>query len=117
MSALSPRSLFVFLPTLICFGVVLTFFSSCNKGYEVSFSNYYTDTMDSVIVGNNAVVFVNVAPGTKTGYQKIGKGKHTVRMIARSKKSIYAQLNIAGSGSGRRVIQIDAIEQVSILED
>lgn len=107
-------SFFVF---LISIGITVLFFSSCSKGYEVSFSNYYTESMDSVIVGHNAVVFVNVGTGAQTDYQKIGKGEHSVKMITHSKKVIYSRLSISGSGGGRRIIQIDAIEQISILED
>lgn len=97
--------------------LLLALVSSCSKGYEVSFLNYSTEPVDSVVVGNNAVVFVEVPLETNTGYRKIGKGRHSVKIVTRSKRVVYGELNIAGTGSGRRTIQIDAIRQVSILED
>jgi hypothetical protein len=91
--------------------------SSCSKGYEVNFTNYYTEAIDSVIVGNNLLVFTNIETEASTDYKKIQKGDHSVKCISNSKKVFYSTLHIAGSGSGRRNIQIDGITQISITED
>lgn len=105
------------LRSLIIFGFFLLIASSCSKGYEVRFTNYYTEPMDSVIVGNDAVIFSGVKTESSTDYKKIGKGNHSVRFVTDSKKVFYSTFDVAGSGSGKKTIQVDAIQQVSILED
>lgn len=98
--------------------LLITFLlTSCSKGYEVNFTNYYIEDIDSVIVGNNLLVFTNIETEASTDYRKIQKGDHTVKCISKSKKVIYSVLHIAGSGGGRRNIQIDGITQISITED
>lgn len=90
---------------------------SCSKGYELRVSNYYTAGMDSVIIGNKAVVFTNLGMETATDYRKIGKGNHTVRFVPHMQEPFYGVVSIPGSGDGRLTVQVDAIKQVSVLED
>lgn len=95
----------------------LVMLTSCSKGYEVNFTNYYIEPIDSVIVGNNLVVFTNIAIETTSEYKKIGKGNHSIKCISQSKKIFYSTIHISGTGSGKRNIQVDGIQQISILED
>ena len=73
--------------------------------------------MDSVIVGNNLVVFKNINLESASDYQKIQNGKHSVTCITNKKKKFYGSINIPKNGSGKRTIQLDAINNFSILED
>src|SRR5260370_1249592 len=93
------------------------FLSSCSKGYEVRFVNYYIEPMDSVVIGNNILVFTNIDLESQSEYQKIGKGNHTIKCISKNKKKFYSVLVIPKNGDGKRTIQIDAINSISILED
>lgn len=104
--------LIILLPALF-----LLLFTSCSKGYEVNFTNYYIEPIDSVIVGNNLVMFTNIDVETTSEYKKIGKGNHSIKCISRSKKTFYSTIHIAGTGSGKFNIQIDGIQQISILEN
>jgi len=99
---------------ICCFIIV---FCSCDKGYEVRFTNFYLEPMDSVIIGDPKVTFTNIELETTTHYQKIGRGDHSIRMVTRSKKVFFGVIPIPGSGTGKRTIQVDGIKQVSILED
>jgi len=92
-------------------------FSSCDKGYEVRFTNFYTEAMDSVIIGDPKITFTNIAQETTTPYQKIIRGDHSIRMVTKSKKVFFGVVPIPGSGTGKRTIQVDGIKQISILED
>jgi hypothetical protein len=96
---------------------IFLIFSACSKGYEVRFTNYYIEPMDSVIVGNNLVVFKNINLESASDYQKIQNGKHSVTCITNKKKKFYGSINIPKNGSGKRTIQLDAINNFSILED
>jgi len=52
-----------------CFCLAALLFTSCGKGYDVRFSNYYIEDMDSVVIGNDKIIFTNIKwkrpPGTK----------------------------------------------------
>lgn len=98
-------------------GCLVVLCCSCDKGYEVRFTNYYTEPMDSVIIGENFIVFANVDLQATTAYKKLMAGKHGVRMITKSKKEIFSDFTIPSKGSGQRTLQIDAIKQVVLLED
>lgn len=100
-------------------GLVLVFFIlvSCDKGYQVRFTNFYIEPMDSVIVGNNKIVYKDVALETTTDYYKLAKGKYAIRFITKTKKNFYSSISIPSKGTGKRTIQIDGIEQVSIFEE
>ena len=98
-------------------GITLIFFCSCDKGYEVRFSNFYTEPMDSVVVGDNKVVFTDTELQASTEYRKINKGKYLITCISRSKKKFQSEFTVPNRGSGKRTIQIDGVSQISILEE
>ena len=73
--------------------------------------------MDSVVVGNNKIVYKNVALETSTDYFDLSKGKYGITFITKTKKKFYSNITIPSKGTGKRTIQIDGIEQVSIFEE
>jgi hypothetical protein len=73
--------------------------------------------MDSVIVGNNKVVFKNILHDSTTEFNKISKGNYQVLFISKTKRKFASTLSIPKTGSGKRTIQIDGISQISILEE
>ena len=91
--------------------------SSCDKGYEVRFTNYYIEPMDSVVLGNNKIVFVKIGLENSSDFSKISKGTYPITLISQSKKKFYTSIVIPKKGSGKRTIQIDGISQISILEE
>lgn len=90
---------------------------SCDKGYQVRFTNYYIEPIDSVVIGNNKIVFKSIALETSTDYSQISKGSYGIQIITKTKKHFYSSIFISSKGSGKRTIQIDGIEQISILEE
>ena len=100
---------------LVIFSVLIL--SSCGKGYQVRFTNYYTESMDSVIIGNNTIVFTNIDEETSSGYKKLKKGNYNIICVTKTKKRFGSTISIPKSGDGKRTIQIDAINNFSILED
>lgn len=97
--------------------VLLLLVTSCDKGYEIRFTNYYTEPMDSVIIGNNKVVFTQIEFKQTTDYQPIKKGKYHIVCVTKTKKRFYEELVIPAKGNGKRTVQIDAIQQIVVLED
>jgi hypothetical protein len=91
--------------------------SSCDKGYEIRFSNYYIEPMDSVVIGNDKLVFTKIELQSTTDYRKIKKGKYSINCFTRTKKNFSSEVNIPGKGSGKRTIEIDGLSQISILEE
>lgn len=73
--------------------------------------------MDSVVIGNDKVVFVNVGLQQTTDFKKISKGNYNVKLISKSKKIFNSNIIIPKSGTGKRTIQIDAIQNISVLEE
>jgi hypothetical protein len=102
------------LPAIIL--VISLIAGSCDKGYRLRFANYHTEQMDSVIVGTD-VMFVAVEPKQVTEFKKIRKGTHAATCITASKRKIYATVQIPSRGSGDRTLQVDGVEQVSVLEE
>lgn len=96
---------------------LLFFLNSCSKGYEIRCTNYSTEPMDSVIIGNKKIVFVNVPRLGVSHYSSLKSGSYTIELISSSKKHYRSSVSIAKSGSGKRSIQIDGTGAVSILED
>jgi len=92
-------------------------FAACDKGYQVRFTNFYIEPMDSVVIGNNKIVYKNVALETTTEYMKLTNGKYHITFTTKTKKKFYSSIYIPKSGSGNRTIQIDAIEQIGIFEE
>jgi hypothetical protein len=91
--------------------------SSCSKGYEMRFANYSTERMDSVIVGDNSLIFTNVARQSESNYEKIKRGTYDVVCISESKKRFTTSITIAKTGSGKRSLQIDGTGAINFLED
>lgn len=104
------------------FNNVILFFAllalcSCDRGYDVRFVNYYLEPMDSVLIGENKIVFLNVDLQQTTDFKKISKGSYSVKLISKSKKMFKSNIVIPKNGTGQRTIQIDAIQNISILEE
>jgi len=98
----------------VCLAALL--FTSCGKGYQVRFSNFYTEKMDSVVVGNNKIVFTGVKPESVTDFKKLSSGDYAILFITQSKKKFNSSISIPKTGTGNRTIQIDAIKQIAVLE-
>jgi hypothetical protein len=90
---------------------------SCSKGYEVRFANYSTERMDSVIIGNDKLIFTNVERQTETDYSGIKNGNYAVVCVSESKKRYSSSINLSKNGHGKRIIQIDGTGTIDILED
>jgi hypothetical protein len=90
---------------------------SCDKGYEVRFSNFYIEPMDSVYLPGTSIVFKNVETEQNTGYQKISKGKHAILLVSKNKTRMQSQIDVPSTGTGKLTIQVDGIKQISILEE
>lgn len=90
---------------------------SCSKGYEVRFANYSTERMDSVIIGNNKLVFTNVERQTETEYSGLKAGNYAVVCVSESKKRQSSSISLSRNGNGKRIIQIDGTGTINILED
>ena len=105
----------------ILFNVVLIFvfivFSACGKGYEVRVSNYNTEVLDSVIIGNNEIIFTAIDLQSTTEYKKIESGDKSIKCITKTKKKYNSSISIPKKDGGKRTIQIDGINSISVLED
>jgi hypothetical protein len=101
----------------LCLFISAILMTSCDKGFEVRFSNYYIEPLDTVIIGNNKIIFQGIEPEATTSFSKISKGKYSITCISRTKKKFYSSIQIPRQGSGKRTIQIDGISQISILEE
>ncbi len=95
----------------------LLFLVSCDKGYELRFRNYYIEAMDSVIIGENKLVFTNVAINNSTEFKSISKGTYGVKCISKSKKVFESQIEIPKSGSGKRTVQTDGLGTIDVFEE
>jgi len=102
-----------YLPILL----TLLLLSSCDKGYEARFVNYYNERMDSVIVGASGAIFTNVDFKQTTTYLPVKQGKHALEFITASKRRFRGLFTVPANGTGRYTIQIDGIQQISILEE
>lgn len=105
----------------ILFNAVLIFvfilFSACAKGYQVRVSNYNTEILDSVIIGNNEIVFTQIGLQSTTEYRNIKSGDKTIKCITKTKKKYNSSISIPKKDSGKRTMQIDGINSISVLED
>jgi len=97
--------------------IVSILLAACDKGYEVRFSNFYREKMDSVNIGEGRVIFTGVGIQQTTEFRKITKGEYMVRCKASDKKTFHVMLSIPSTGSGKRTIQVDGISQVAVLEE
>jgi len=95
----------------------LLLLSACDKGYEARFVNYYSESIDTLVVGASGALFTNVAFKQTTDYLPVKQGKHRLQFITRSKKRIAGDFEVPSNGTGRYTIQLDGVQQISILED
>ncbi|WP_317898330.1 hypothetical protein [Aurantibacillus circumpalustris] len=95
----------------------ILFLISCDKGYDVRFTNYYIEEMDSVIIGDHQIVFNDVPPETTTDFQHVTRGQHSIVLITKSNQRFSTTMFISSKGTGKRTIQIDAIKQINIFEE
>ena len=102
----------VFLPLLL--GPLVT---GCSKGYRVRVSNFYYEKIDSVIVGNRALIFTDLDTGATSAYQHIVSGEHSVQFVVSDGRRFFGLAPLRKGGSGDRTIQIDGLRQVVVLED
>ena len=100
---------------VLLFAVML--FTGCDRGYDVRFTNYSTEVMDSVIVGNKSLLFTEVDRQSETGYSHLKKGTYGILCVSKSKKRYSSSITIAKKGSGKRSIQIDGTDSITVLED
>lgn len=107
---------FKFLITALFIFLILLF-SSCSKGSQVRFANYYIEKMDSVVIGNNEIIFTNILPQTNSDYANIKKGNYSVKCITKSKKIFISNLSISKNSSKKQSIQMDGLNKFSVLED
>jgi hypothetical protein len=99
----------------VLLGLVL--FTSCDKGYDLRFVNFYLEPMDSVIVGSDVLVFTNIETQSSSAFMKIKKGTYGVRCISKTKKQFSTEINIPSKGSGQRSLQIDGLATFVLLEE
>ena len=104
----------IFIQSLVITGLLLV---SCSKGYKVRVSNYSTEAIDSVVIGNNKLVLTEIQLEQTTDLYNISKGSYSIAFITKSKKRFYSSMFISGKGQGQRTIQIDGLNQISILEE
>lgn len=102
---------------LLYLSLPLFLLSSCKKSHDVRFVNYSTERMDSVIIGNQTLVFTNIERLAQSGYVGIKKGDYAVTCISESKKRYSSSVTIPNNDRSRRSIQIDGTGAISILED
>lgn len=108
----SVKNLFIFI--LFASGII---FSSCSKGYEVRVSNYNNETLDSVVIGNNTLVFTQVEKQATTEFRKIKAGTYNITFITKTKNEYGSSITIPSKHDGKRTIQIDGVNAISILEE
>ena len=106
------KFLFITVLSLVCI-----IFSSCGKGYETRVTNYDNEPLDTVIIGNGVIIFTQIEREATTEYRKITSGDQSIKFITKTKKVYNATISIPKKGTGKRTIQIDGLNNVSILED
>ena len=104
----------LFIAAVVSMGI---FFSSCGKGYEVRVINYNTELLDTVIVGKGIIIFAQVERQSTTEYRKVTSGDQSIRIITKTKKEYTSTISVPKKGTGKRTIQIDGLNRISVLED
>lgn len=102
---------------ILFFSWILILITSCDKGYEVRFRNYYLEPMDSVIIGDNKVVYTNIEVKASTEFKSISQGTYMLKCISKSNKVFESQLEIPKNGSGQRTIQVDGLGTIDVFEE
>ncbi len=95
----------------------VVFITACDTGYEIRFSNYSTEVADSVVIGNNTIVYTDIPEMTSSAYQPIKRGHYDIRLLMKSGKTYTSNTFISGFGTGKLSLQVDAIGQVSVQAD
>lgn len=97
--------------------ITVGIFSSCSKGYEVRVTNYNNEVLDSVVIGSNVIVFTQLEKQATTEFRKIKAGSYSIKFITKAKNEYSSSITIPKKDGGKRTIQIDGINRVSILEE
>lgn len=98
------------------FVIALCLFSSCDKGYDVRFTNIYIEPLDSVLIGDK-IVFSDIEVNQTTEYRPIASGKLLIKCISKTKKTFSSDMEIPKNGSGKRTVQIDGLGTIDIFEE
>ncbi|MBA2613481.1 MAG: hypothetical protein H0U95_16060 [Bacteroidetes bacterium] len=102
---------------IIVLSLACIFFSACGKGYEARITNYDNEPLDTVIIGNNIIIFTKIEREATTEYRKITSGDQAIKFITKTKKVYTGKISVPKKGTGKRTIQIDGLNNISILED
>ena len=90
--------------------------AACEKGYRVRVSNFYYERLDSVIIGNRAVIFTGIDTLATTEYTNISSGKHRVECLTSGGERFSGLAPLRKGGSGDHTIQIDGLKQITVVE-
>ncbi len=101
----------------LAFGFLFFLLFSCDKGYDLRFTNYYLEPIDSVVIGANILVFTDIETQTSSSFMKIKNGKYGVNCVAKSKKRFSTEIEIPSKGSGNRSLQMDGLATFVLLEE
>jgi hypothetical protein len=96
---------------------LLLLLTACSKGHRVRVSNYYYETLDSVIVGRPEHIFTDIKHGVTTSYQGISSGEHGVRCITADGATFSGTASLTKDDQGDFTIQIDGLKSIVVLKD
>lgn len=104
--------------SIFCISIFFLFIiTSCSKSYDVRFTNYNTEAFDTVVIGNDKIIFTAIEKETTTAYENISKGIYTIKCISKTKKVYTSTLSIPKEDGGKRTIQIDGLNAISVFEE
>ena len=86
----------------------LFLFSSCDKGYDVRFTNLYLEPLDTVLIGDK-IVFSGIEVNQTTEYRPVASGKLPIKCTS--------EMEIPKNGSGKRTVQIDGLGTLDVFEE
>ena len=101
---------------LFLFVLGLFLLSSCDKGYDVRFTNLYLEPLDTVLIGDK-LIFSNIEVNQSTEYRAVSSGKLPIKCISKTKKSFSSEIEVPKNGSGKRTVQIDGLGTIDIFEE
>ena len=97
--------------------VLVVVLGACDKGgYQVRFTNLYTEEIDTLVVGLSGASFSNIEVKSTTEYQNAKQGTHALRFVTRSGQRFFGSFRVPSKGSGKYTIQIDGIKQINVYE-
>lgn len=102
--------------TIALLAISLLLFSGCDKGYQVRFTNLYTEKIDTLVVGLSGAAFSNIDVNATTNYVPAKQGTHGLRFVTNSGERFYGTFKVPSAGSGKYTIQIDGIKQINVYE-